>query len=96
MRTTPKPTPSTTTERKLQTRRKINWQCDFEGSAGEGSLCDMVQSRQDRFDWTLKKGATPSHRTGPKSAYSGQYYIYIEASKPRRNGDRAMYALDLE
>ncbi|KAK2188835.1 hypothetical protein NP493_122g04028 [Ridgeia piscesae] len=87
MRTTPKPTPSATTE---PTGRKISWRCDFEGSAGEGSTCDMVQSREDTFDWTLKKGATPSRPTGPDSAYSGNYYIYIETSNPRRYNDRAI------
>ncbi|KAK2188834.1 hypothetical protein NP493_122g04004 [Ridgeia piscesae] len=90
MRTTPKPTPSTTTEPTLQTGRKTSWQCDFEGSAGEGSTCDMVQCREDTFDWTLKKGATPSRPTGPDSGYRGKYYIYIEASRPRKYGDRAI------
>ena len=69
---------------------KIRWNCDFEGSSGKGSTCDMVQSREDKFDWTLKKGPTPSIPTGPDSAYNGKYYIYIEASKPRRYNDRAM------
>ena len=75
---------STENERKI-----ISWQCDFEGSAGEGSTCDMVQSREDTFDWTLKKGATPSRPTGPDSGYRGKYYIYIETSH-RKYGDRAM------
>ncbi|KAK2188838.1 hypothetical protein NP493_122g05011 [Ridgeia piscesae] len=90
MRTTPGPILSMVTGRDRPTRRKISWQCDFEGSAREGSTCDMVQSREDTFDWTLKKGATPSRTTGPDSAYNGKYYIYIETSKPRKYGDKAI------
>ena len=43
----------------------------------------------DNFDWTRWEGSTPSELTGPEAANSGQYYIYIEASNPRKNGDVA-------
>ncbi|KAI0225936.1 Zinc metalloproteinase dpy-31 [Lamellibrachia satsuma] len=85
--------PVTTTTTKPQTGEPFRWQCDFEGSSGEGSTCDMVQSKEDNFDWTLKTGATPSRPTGPDSAHSGKYYIYIETSNPRRYGDRAVMLL---
>ena len=54
----------------------------------------MIQSTQDDFDWLLYKGDTPSSETGPSKAFNGDYYIYIEASKPRRLGDTARYALN--
>ncbi|KAI0225937.1 Zinc metalloproteinase dpy-31 [Lamellibrachia satsuma] len=85
--------PVTKTTTRPQTGEAFSWQCDFEGSSVEGSTCDMVQSKEDNFDWTLKTGATPSRPTGPDSAYSGKYYIYIEASNPRRYGDRAVMLL---
>ena len=51
----------------------------------------MTQSSSDDFDWTLRSGSTPSSETGPNSAYGGSgFYIYIEASNPRRMNDEAM------
>ena len=64
--------------------------CTFEMDDGSSStMCSMEQDVDDTFDWTLRSGSTPSDQTGPRMAYSGQYYIYIEASKPRKTGDEA-------
>ena len=48
----------------------------------------MKQSRKDQFDWTLKRGKTPSTETGPDFAYNGTYYAFIEASD-KQLGDSA-------
>ncbi|XP_068711848.1 MAM and LDL-receptor class A domain-containing protein 1-like isoform X1 [Montipora foliosa] len=63
-------------------------ECNFDG---EEKLCDRVsQSKDDDFDWTLRKGTTPSSGTGPSADVSGNgYYAYIEASRPRKRGDNA-------
>ncbi|KAK2175032.1 hypothetical protein NP493_756g00046 [Ridgeia piscesae] len=54
----------------------------------------MTQSSDDDFDWTLRSGSTPSSDTGPDSGVGGYgYYIYIEASDPRRLNDKAMILL---
>ena len=63
--------------------------CDFVDTEGGPSLCDMTQSTDDTFDWTIQTGRTPSLHTGPGVAVSGQYYVYIEASSPRQPGDKA-------
>ena len=39
------------------------------------------------ISWTRKSGGTPSDSTGPSSARSGSYYMYIETSSPRVSGD---------
>ncbi len=68
------------------------FRCTFETNDGSASLCGMQQDMTydtGDFDWTLWKGATPSKETGPSRAYSGEYYIYIEASNPRRQNDNA-------
>ncbi|KAB8153664.1 DUF5011 domain-containing protein [Kordia sp. TARA_039_SRF] len=46
----------------------------------ENTLGAWKQSSQDDIDWTLRTGTTPSRRTGPSSATSGSFYIYVEAS----------------
>ena len=85
---------TTTTTAELQTTTDIRtffWQCTFEDAAGRGSMCAMTQSSSDDFDWTLGSGSTPSSETGPNSGYGGHgFYIYIEASNPRRMNDEAM------
>ena len=50
----------------------------------------MTQEWNDQFDWSLQTGPTRSQETGPPGAYSGQYYVYIEASNPRKRNDQAM------
>ncbi|ELT88550.1 hypothetical protein CAPTEDRAFT_184991 [Capitella teleta] len=58
---------------------------------GASSFCGMTQSSDDSFDWSMGSGPTPSEETGPDRAYDGSYYIFIEASSPRRSGDSAKY-----
>ncbi len=48
----------------------------------ENTLGAWIQSSDDAIDWTLHTDATPSTGTGPSSASDGDYYIYIEASRP--------------
>lgn len=66
--------------------------CNFDS----GGLCQGVsQSRNDKFDWTVRKGSTPSSGTGPSGDINGNgYYAYIEASSPRRPGDNALLDFD--
>ncbi|XP_035827621.1 MAM and LDL-receptor class A domain-containing protein 1-like [Aplysia californica] len=62
--------------------------CDF-----ENDLCGFSQDLYDDFDWTRKAGSTDSVGTGPSSDHtygtSIGHYIYIEASSPRRPGEKA-------
>ncbi|XP_068709846.1 MAM and LDL-receptor class A domain-containing protein 1-like isoform X3 [Montipora foliosa] len=63
------------------------FKCSFDNSA-----CGLKQSRNDTFDWTRHKGRTLSSSTGPSSDHSSGngYYMYIEASSPRVQGDYAV------
>ena len=64
--------------------------CNFETSEGASSMCGMIQRDDDDFDWVLRNGATPSEYTGPSEGDDGsEYYIHIEASKPRTKDDEA-------
>ena len=63
------------------------WSCDFEENVD--TLCGMRQSIDDQFDWIRNAGVTLSYGTGPSSAASGEHYLYIEASPPRKAGDAA-------
>ena len=65
------------------------WSCNFEESNGGSDWCGLEQDQFDDFDWTIQTGKTPSEETGPDQAFEGNYYIYIEASKPREAGDKA-------
>ena len=58
---------------------------DFE----DGGILDpcWAQSTADALDWTVLQGATGSVNTGPSSAASGLYYIYIETSGPAAGSD---------
>lgn len=40
--------------------------CDF-----DQNLCGFVQSKNDKFDWTVRSGSTPSSSTGPSADASG-------------------------
>ena len=42
-------------------------QCNFD----QGSLCSFTNGRNDDFDWTIRRGSTPSIGTGPTSDVSG-------------------------
>ncbi|XP_069133150.1 MAM and LDL-receptor class A domain-containing protein 1-like [Argopecten irradians] len=57
----------------------------------DNSFCGWSQDHTDQFDWTRMRGRTPSSATGPTRDHtSGRgYYVYAEASTPRRNGDKA-------
>jgi hypothetical protein len=48
---------------------------DFETGFGVWS-----QSAADQFDWTRFSSPTPTASTGPDLAYSGQYFLYTEAT----------------
>ncbi|XP_066299115.1 MAM and LDL-receptor class A domain-containing protein 1-like [Branchiostoma lanceolatum] len=62
--------------------------CDF-----ETDLCQYTQDTADDFDWTRDSGGTPTGRTGPTvdhtSGNSSGYYMYIETTLPRQDGDVA-------
>eukprot|EP00794_Sanderia_malayensis_P018883 gene18883-20784_t len=57
----------------------------------ESDVCNWQQAKDDKFDWTRRSGSTPSSGTGPSSSATGTsgYYVYIETSYPRRDGDKA-------
>lgn len=49
------------------------------------------EKSDDQFDWTIREGETPSKNTGPKTGFGGSgKYAFIEASVPRREGDKAI------
>nr|KAG5689549.1 hypothetical protein BaRGS_022052 [Batillaria attramentaria] len=64
------------------------WDCDF-----EQGLCSYTQNTDDQFDWTRNKGSTGTTGTGPSFDHTQGddqgYYVYIEASSPRRVNDTA-------
>ncbi len=67
-----------------------DWTCTFEVDTKEKTMCGIEQdSWNDEFDWTLHKGRTPSEPTGPRTAHTGDYYIYIEATA-RQTHDKAV------
>jgi len=44
----------------------------------------------DDFNWATRSAGTPSSNTGPSSANSGSYYIYMESSTPNYSDKRAI------
>jgi uncharacterized protein YegL len=75
---------------------RVDWECTFEipEEGGKKEACGISQeANKDQFDWTLGSGPTPSQHTGPEKAFSGDYYMFIEASSPRQPGDAAMIYL---
>ncbi len=56
----------------------------------ENTLGAWSQSTSDDFNWTLQSGSTASSNTGPSSADTGSYYIYMEASSPNYATKRAI------
>ncbi|KAJ7394105.1 Serine protease 56 [Desmophyllum pertusum] len=80
------PTPPTPPPATATAAPAIDVACDF-----EKDLCNWSQAKNDKFDWTRRSGRTPSSSTGPSSGNKGsRFYIYIETSSPRRNGDNAI------
>ncbi|CAH3182980.1 unnamed protein product, partial [Porites lobata] len=61
--------------------------CNFD----YGLCYGWSQSLSDVFDWTRRRGSTSSSNTGPSSDHTtgNGYYMYIETSSPRRQGDKA-------
>ncbi|XP_037345321.2 MAM domain-containing glycosylphosphatidylinositol anchor protein 1 isoform X1 [Pungitius pungitius] len=66
--------------------------CGFENER----ICGFSQDRSDIFDWTrqnhLTRNPKRSANTGPETDRSGSkegYYMYIETSSPRVQGDKA-------
>ena len=54
--------------------------CDF-----DESMCGFVQDKNDKFDWTRRKGSTWSPATGPVADHTGHggfYNIYYLNSLP--------------
>ncbi|MEA3224732.1 MAG: proprotein convertase P-domain-containing protein, partial [Planctomycetota bacterium] len=47
----------------------------------EEGFGDWINVASDDIDWERHRNATDSSNTGPSSALSGNYYIYIESSK---------------
>jgi len=46
----------------------------------ENNIGAWTQDTNDDLDWTIHSGTTPSNSTGPNSAFTGNYYLYVEAS----------------
>ncbi|KAK7142254.1 hypothetical protein R3I94_011819 [Phoxinus phoxinus] len=68
------------------------FQCGFE----EDTICMFTQDKTEEFDWTRHSAATRDTKytpnTGPSSDRSGSkqgFYMYIETSRPRLEGDKA-------
>ncbi|XP_065446615.1 MAM domain-containing glycosylphosphatidylinositol anchor protein 1 isoform X8 [Chrysemys picta bellii] len=66
--------------------------CHFE----DEKICGFMQDKMDNFDWTRQNALTQNPKrtvnTGPSTDISGTeegYYMFIEASRPRVQGDKA-------
>ena len=46
----------------------------------ENTLGAWTQSTNDDINWTIDSNGTPSNNTGPSSAITGSFYIFVEAS----------------
>ncbi len=46
----------------------------------EANFGNFQQPADDNFDWIRKSGSTPTSGTGPSSASSGSYYLFIEGT----------------
>ena len=64
--------------------------CSFEDPEVEDCPWNLLPPASgNAFNWTLHSGGTPSYRTGPAYADDGDFYLYVEASEPRKAGDFA-------
>ena len=65
-------------------------ECEFESP----NICGYTQDASDDFDWTRGSANTTSFKTGPPADHTYGtafgHYMHIEASYPRRPGDRAV------
>eukprot|EP00616_Rhizochromulina_sp_CCMP1243_P018477 CAMPEP_0118998272 /NCGR_PEP_ID=MMETSP1173-20130426/62989_1 /TAXON_ID=1034831 /ORGANISM="Rhizochromulina marina cf, Strain CCMP1243" /LENGTH=597 /DNA_ID=CAMNT_0006949759 /DNA_START=9 /DNA_END=1802 /DNA_ORIENTATION=- len=59
----------------------LEFSCDFETSNICGFSTDSAWLR-NHSAWLRNSGGTPSEGTGPAAAYSGEYYMFVEASDP--------------
>lgn len=57
----------------------------------ETGIGGWTQDAGDNFDWTRDSGGTPSAGTGPNTGNGSTWYMYIETSSPRSNGDIANF-----
>lgn len=69
----------------------VFFKCNFE----HFNWCGCENDHSDDFDWTWEYGATKSASTGPKYDHTlkskqNGHYMYIEASTPRMDGDKAV------
>ncbi|CAF1067818.1 unnamed protein product, partial [Brachionus calyciflorus] len=64
--------------------------CDFESK----DICDFFNSHLGIFNWTRKNGSKTTNGTGPSFDHTtftnSGYYMNIESSSPRREGDNAI------
>lgn len=74
-----------TSTQSLNEDEKLIFACNFETNSSKKTLCNMVQSRDDSFDWSLNAGRTKSSDTGPEQADSLPFYLYIEATDRKEN-----------
>ncbi|XP_035699721.1 uncharacterized protein LOC118432292 [Branchiostoma floridae] len=67
-------------------RRDSPYSCDF-----EANLCRYTQDTTDDFQWTRNSGRTRYSSTGPTGDHTtgSGYYIYIDSTYPRQQGDIA-------
>ncbi|XP_056424647.1 MAM domain-containing glycosylphosphatidylinositol anchor protein 1 isoform X3 [Hyla sarda] len=90
--------PGDSASRSIRYKEPVNYPslsdstCRFE----DEKLCGFVQDKYDTFDWIRQSKLTQSLRrtanTGPEMDRSGTpegFYMFIEASRPRRFGDKA-------
>jgi len=56
----------------------------------ENTLGAWTQGSGDDFNWATRSGTTPSSNTGPSSANSGSYYVYMESSAPNYSTKQAI------
>ena len=56
----------------------------------ENTIGAWTQNTDDDFNWTTRSGSTPSSNTGPSSANSGSYYLYMESSSPNYSNKKAI------
>uniref|UniRef100_A0A673WFD5 MAM domain containing glycosylphosphatidylinositol anchor 2 n=1 Tax=Salmo trutta TaxID=8032 RepID=A0A673WFD5_SALTR len=70
----------------------VSFHCSFE----EEPICMFTQDKNDDFDWTRHSAATRDTKytpnTGPSGDRSGSkqgFYMYIETSRPRKEGEVA-------